>query len=240
MTGRIIKLRGDRHHEVQSLLPWYLNGRLDADERAEVEAHLKDCPECQAELRDERILGAEIATLPIGETSIAGAPGDVEHDWALMRRRIEPGPARRSARTGAARWAGWRGWLGAGGDAAVLQWRASSPWLRWAAVGQMALLLLMAAFVLPAARHDQLRYHALGAAPAVASGNIVVIFRPDTRERELRETLKANHARVVDGPTATDAYLLHVPAAERGAALARLRRQPRIELAEPVDSGASP
>jgi predicted anti-sigma-YlaC factor YlaD len=35
----------------------YLVGALDADERAEVEAHLRDCPDCQAEL-------AELAALP--------------------------------------------------------------------------------------------------------------------------------------------------------------------------------
>ena len=83
-------------------------------------------------------------------------------------------------------------------------------------------------------------YHALGAAPAPALGNVVVIFRPDTSERELRQTLVANHARLVDGPTAADAYVLHVPAAERAGALTRLRGRADIVLAEPIDSGAAP
>ena len=233
MTGRIIPLRGDRHQEVQSLLPWYLTDRLEASERAEVEAHLAECPECQAELRTERRLGAEVAA-----SSVVAPPGDVEHGWARMRRRIEPrSPGRPSPRRISL--AGWRGWIGAGGGAAVLQWRASPAWLRWAAVAQFGLLLLLAGYLLPSTRHDVARYRALGAAPAVASGNVVVIFRPDTSERQLRETLKANDARIVDGPTATDAYLLHVPAAERGAVLDRLRRQARIELAESVDSEAA-
>jgi anti-sigma factor RsiW len=236
MTGRIIRLRGDRHQEVQSLLPWYLTDRLEASERAEVEAHLAECPECQAELRTERRLGAEVAA-----ASVVASSGDAEHGWAQMRRRIEPkAPGRPSpGRVSLAGWRGWRGWTGAGGGEAILQWRASPAWLRWAAAGQFGLLLLLAAYLLPSTRHDLARYRALGAAPAVASGNVVVIFRPDTSERALRETLKANDARIVDGPTATDAYLLHVPAAERGAALDRLRRQARIELAEPVDSGVA-
>ena len=233
MTGHIIRLRGDRHQDVQSLLPWYVTDRLEAPERAEVEAHLNECPECQAELRAERRLGAEVAASPV-----VASQGDVEHGWAQLRRRIEPkSPGRPSP--GRISLGGWRGWFGAGAGAAVLQWRASPAWLRWAAAGQFGLILLFAAYLLPSTRHEVASYRALGSAPAVASGNVVVIFRPDTSERQLREALKANDARIVDGPTATDAYLLHVPAAERGAALDRLRRQARIELAEPVDSGAA-
>jgi hypothetical protein len=238
MSGSIIPLRGDGHNKVQALLPWYVCGRLDAGDRAEVEAHLAECLECQAELRIERRLSAEVATTPVAGASVAGGPGDVEHGWALMRRRIETGssPRRPPVR--------WPSWLGAGGGSIALPWAAGPAWMRWALAGQFALLVAVTAYVTPILRHDQARYHALGAAPPAASANLVVIFRPDTTERDMRAILGVNHARLVDGPTTTDAYLLHVPAAERGAALDRLRRQPRIELAEPVDepvvSGASP
>jgi acyl-CoA synthetase (AMP-forming)/AMP-acid ligase II len=80
------------------------------------------------------------------------------------------------------------------------------------------------------------RYHTLAGVAALAAGNVVVIFRPDTRERELRATLEASHARVVDGPTAADAYVLRVPASQRLAALATLRARPDITLAEPIDA----
>lgn len=234
MTGHIIPLRGDGHNQVQALLPWYVSGGLDAAERAQVEAHLAECTECQAELKLERRLAAEVAATPIAGATAAGAPGDVEHGWALMRRRIETGPRQRASAVS------WPNWLGAAGRSIAPPWTAGPAWMRWALAGQFALLLLLAVYATPILRHDQARYRALGAAPPVASANLVVIFRPDLTERELRRILSESHARLVDGPTATDAYLLHVPAAERGAALARLRRQPRIELAEPVDSGASP
>jgi len=68
----------------------------------------------------------------------------------------------------------------------------------------------------------------------------VVIFRPDTPERVIRSALTSVGARIVDGPTAADAYVLQVPAAQRTQALAQLRSRNTIVLAEPVDPGVAP
>ena len=68
----------------------------------------------------------------------------------------------------------------------------------------------------------------------------MVVFRPDTPEREMRRILQASGARVVDGPTATDAYLLAVPAAQAAPALARLRAERAVTLAQPLAAGARP
>jgi anti-sigma factor RsiW len=218
MTGRIIRLHGDPHQETQALLPWYVTGQLDASDQAQVEAHLGHCPECQAELRIERSLQLEIAGLSI----------DAEHSWAQLQRRREFSPPRRryAATVG--------GWLRAAGRGAGRQWRSSAAGLRWAVAAQFLLIVVLGVLVLPTARPA--RYHALGAAPVAASGNAVVIFRPDTSERNLRQALRSSHARVVDGPTSADAFVIHIPPAERTAALAMLRRRGDIELAEPVDS----
>jgi anti-sigma factor RsiW len=218
MTGRIIRLHGDPHQETQALLPWYVTGQLDASDRAQVEAHIDHCAECQAELKIERNLQLEIAALSL----------DAEHSWAQLRRRPEFNPPRRrsAASVGA--------WLNAAGRGAGRQWRSGAPGLRWALAAQFLLILLLGVLVLPTARTA--RYQALGAPPIAAAGNAVLIFRPDTRERDLREALEANHARVVDGPTSADAYVIHIPPAERAAALARLRRRGDIALAEPVDA----
>lgn len=222
MTGQIIRFSGDQHSEVRSLLPWYLTGRLDEAERAMVEVHLGACAECQAEAKAEDRLAAQLA-----ELHPAKPMHDVEHGWARLRRRIELDPPRR-----ARCWAP-PVWLSGGLSEAARQWRGSAVSLRWVVALQFGLLVIASALLAPYARPAH--YRALGARPAVASGNVVVIFRPDIREKDLRATLVANDARLVDGPTAADAYLLNVPAAERGAVLARLRKSERIELAEPVD-----
>jgi hypothetical protein len=164
-------------------------------------------------------LAREIPKLPI----------DVEHGWSRMRRRLEQ---ERSPRGLA--------WLGDGFE--TLRRRVGHALQVQTAWPGFALVALLAvggtALVLPAVAPA--RYHALGAAPpAATAGNVVVIFRPDTPEKALRDTLRTHHARLVDGPTAADGYVLLVPAAERMQILAQLRTQPDVVLAEAIDQPAA-
>jgi hypothetical protein len=120
------------------------------------------------------------------------------------------------------------------------QWRDSAPWLRWAVAAQLALLVLAGTALVVTTHRTAVspapQYRTLGAAPDPTAANIVVVFRPDIRESELRQTLRDSRARLVGGPTSADAYLLHVDAADRAAAVDRLRHQGTIVLAEPVDA----
>jgi hypothetical protein len=102
----------------------------------------------------------------------------------------------------------------------------------------LGLGVLLAPSLRPAPAADG--YHALGAPPAAEPGNVVVIFRPDTTEKTMREALQASGARLVDGPTQADAYVLRVPADARDAALSTLRGRREIVLAQPVDSAGAP
>ena len=223
MTGRIIHLHGDLHDETAALLPWYVTDRLDAEDRARVEAHLTGCTQCQAALATERSLQSAIAGIAEDET------GDVDAGWESLRFRLDTRPGRTRVLPSFAQ-------MGR-------QWQASAPWMQWAVAAQLTLLVAAGGLLamqanrptaLPTAATPA--YHALSAAPASAAGNVVVIFRPDIRESELRQTLRDSHARLVDGPTAADAYILQVPAAGRDQAVAQLRGQRTIVLAEPVDA----
>jgi hypothetical protein len=198
----------DEHREFRELLPWYVTGQLDAADAARIETHLDLCAECQAEVRFEKRLEAEVARLPL----------EVEAGWARMRRRVE------TEQIG-----GLPRWL-----------RLPGPRLGWglAAALMLGLAALLAPSLRPAPTADG--YHALGAAPAAEPGNVVVIFRPDATEASMREALRASGARLVDGPTPADAYVLRVPQDGRAAALASLRARREIVLAQPVDSGAAP
>jgi hypothetical protein len=66
-----------------------------------------------------------------------------------------------------------------------------------------------------------------------------VRFRPDATEQELRDALRDSNARLVHGPTSTDAYVLAVPAEHVNDAVARLRARRVVLLVESLD-GASP
>ncbi len=223
MTGHIISLHGDLHDDACALLPWYVTGRLDAEDVARVEAHLPACAQCQADLAAERRLQAAVADLD-------EATGDVDAGFAALRAQLTPrtaaAPAPRRTRS----------------QQIGRQWRKSAPWLRWAVAAELALLVVAgAAFaVTHQAKPATTIYRTLGAAPDPVTANIVVVFRPDIRESELRQTLRDSQARLVGGPTAADAYLLHVDAAARAATVEHLRHQTTIVLAEPIDAGEKP
>ncbi|MEI9903767.1 MAG: zf-HC2 domain-containing protein [Asticcacaulis sp.] len=227
MSGRIIPLHGDLHDQASALLPWYVTGRLDADDRARVDAHLKTCAQCQADLAAERRLHAALADLP------EDAVEDAEDGWAALLPRINARSPRRSL-------AGHAHRLGR-------QWRNSAPWLRWAVAAQFGVLALGGAALWQVARTPQPaagQYHALGSAPAPR--------RPISSSSSARTSANATCARPCvtamrgwsTGPTAADAYLLHVAAKDRDAAVEQLRKTTTIVLAEPVDgvdsSGVAP
>lgn len=143
------------------------------------------------------------------------AAGDVEHGLALLRQRIDASPPRRHGS------------------------RASPRWLRWALSAQFAVIVLLAVLWRPQGQPAD-RYRGLGAPGTPGAANAVVMFRPDATEQQIRAALRAGDARVVGGPTATNAYLLRVPSAGHAAALVRLRAAPAVALAESLDAGAPP
>jgi anti-sigma factor RsiW len=150
--------------------------------------------------------------------NVKAMPLDTDVGWRRMERRLKAERPRQRPGAGAqvATWGGW-------------------------AVAACALIAVGVMAVPRAAQGpSQGQYHALGSPQSVSPGNLVVIFRPETAERDIRAELNAVGARIVDGPTAADAYVLMVPLTQRAGVLAKLRTQSNIVLAEPVDPGASP
>ena len=204
----IIRLYGDPHEQAQALLPWYVTGALTPDERGAVAAHLEECAECRQDLAEEQALAKALANLPDEQASGRAA---------RPRPPRREGPDRRSPAI-----------HGAG----ILRRRIS---VGAALMAQAAMLVVVVGLAWALSLQPRPAYRALGAAPAAAAGNIVVIFDPATSEQELRTALVHSGARIVDGPTASDAFILRAPAQERAAALARLKANPRIVMAEPLD-----
>ncbi|MDB5707012.1 MAG: hypothetical protein JWN66_4128 [Sphingomonas bacterium] len=209
--SHIVHLHGDPHEQTQALLPWYVSGTLDLAEAAMVEAHLAECADCRAELKSDRVLGVQVASLSM----------DVEQGWAALRQKVSAAPPQRPA--------------------AGLSFLRRPVAIGWAFAGQLAAaaLVLALAFSLRAAPDGQV-YRALGSAPVSTPGNVVVLFQPDISGRDMRVALVRSGARVVDGPTASGAYILRVAEKDRSAALDRLRATHQVLLAEPVDAGAQP
>lgn len=199
--------------------------RLDAERHRELRDLLPWYATGQLDAADRARVEAHLASCPDCQAEVqferrlddevARMPVDIDRSWSRMKKRMD-----RDRPLGRLRqFAG-----------AIT---APAPWAGWAAAS--FLLLVSGALLLPSMQPAA--YHTLSAAPSAASGNVVVIFRPDTRERDMREALVATDARLVDGPTATDAYVLRVPAAKRQAALAILRGRADVVLAAPLDPG---
>jgi hypothetical protein len=241
VTGRIVSLEPDPHVAVQSLLPWYATGRLEADEKAHVEAHLAQCEECRAELAAERQWkGLQVAT---------GAQVDVEAGWSAMLARLNQGDAERVAAHAAQR---------APRDPRPplrmrrpAGWAAAGPLLRWgwiAPTAAAAVALLVIGLQAGAGRdaasgrtvlaaNDGATYQALAATPA-PTATALVRFRPDATEAQVRAVLQRFDARVVDGPTASAAWVIRLPREHYADTLAALRAQPPVTLAEALESEA--
>ena len=218
--GNIVTLTGAEHLETQSLLPWYVSRRLDASECMRVETHLAECSDCRADAVAERRLASEWASLPM----------DTEANWLHLRELVIRDDADRAGSTMFSRLAGRV-------RQAVTRrpgWFTGMGWVLAAAQG-IVLVAIGLALHTPT---PTAAYHTLGAASAAPAGNVLVIFDPDINERRFRDALTANHARIIDGPTASGVYVLHVPAGERAAILARMAARSDVELAQPIDPGA--
>jgi hypothetical protein len=211
----VVPLNPDAHAAVQVMLPWYASGLLDAEERAEVEAHLAACPRCQAELEAERRLMAAHRALDTA--------GDIDRGLAVMRERLtkpsRPQPfdtlrRRLPTRFGTA--------FGTGA-------------LRGLALAQAVVIAVLGGLLLT--RGPDADYRLLGT-PGPA-GNIVVKFRDGVTEAQVRRAVRDSGARIADGPTASDAWLLSVPAGHEVQAVQRLRADPAVVLAESLAPGGT-
>ena len=202
MNARIVHLGGDEHQAAQVLLPWFVNGTLDAAEAARVGEHVAQCSACQADV------AVQTQWRAVADADAVPA-GDVERGWAALRARLDasaaPSPRRRSAPA-------W--------------WRQPLP----LAVAVQAAVILVMASALVALLPPAEPYRALGTAPVV-DANAIVVFRADSTQAETSAALRAAGARIVGGPTAADAYLLRLPE-PAAPALARLRAERAVASAE--------
>jgi len=197
----------DTHDQAEELLPWYATGQLDAADRALVENHLASCARCQRQLADEQVLIDQFQAM---------SP-EIDSSWAQLRGQIE---ARPPARPGI-------------GETLAEFWELlKRPVVAAIATAQVAFVALAAMLF---QWLSQPTYVALGSGAAASSANIIVIFRPEARESDLRSAIAGSGGTLVGGPTEADAYLIHVPGNGREAAIGKLQKNSSVTLAQPID-----
>jgi anti-sigma factor RsiW len=222
VNARIVSLDSDEHLALQALLPWYANGTLARAEAARVEAHLQQCARCRADLEwQSRLRALTSLADTLGARDDRDDRDVADRRWSALRARLDADAAE-----------------AAGRRPAFAAPRRPARWLPWAFGLQTAFVLGLAVFVGWSALVPREPYRVLGAAQTGAvAANALVVFRPDATEQQMRHALRAGDARIVGGPTATDAYLLQIGAAANIAdAVARLRIQPGVLRVESLEA----
>jgi anti-sigma factor RsiW len=217
MSGQVVGFVRSAHQVAFELLPWFVNGTLEPAERSAVEQHLHECAACRRELDWlQQLSSAYVSSEPALDSE-----GAFERLVPQLQRQDAPVTTPSPF-----------GWL-----------RARLPdtgaWLRFAVAMQLGVIVALGSVLalrgLPA-------YHALGATTTRASGSIIVVFDPSAREGDVRRILRAIGARVVDGPTTANGYVLEMTdsTGTTAAALAQLRAEPAVILAEPLQAERAP
>lgn len=210
-------------HDAEELLPWYVTGQLEGDELAFVETHLSSCAHCRRQLAFERQMVDEFA----------GLTPEIDTGWARIRQRLgAPKPIATPERAPVEQ--GW--WRAMTSDAAALWETLTRPAVAALAMAQVAFVAIAGTVLFSL---SQPSYRALGSAPPPQSANVIAMFRADTTESQMRDLLRANGAIVVGGPTSADAFLLRVAPASRREALAGLRSDRHVLMAQPIDGATS-
>ena len=206
MTGRIVPLNASEHAAIDALLPWLVNGTLRGEELERVERHVAACPACRREVDWLKDVFAACAAIAPLPDAPAAFGGQ-------------------AARTGT-----WRARAADG-------WRSTPPWMRMLMAAQLAALAILGT-LLAFDASDEPSFRTLGStAQATPSGEtIAVMFHPATTEAELRSLVGGIGARIVDGPTATQVYVLELPAGRSSGAVQTLRAEPKVRFAEPLSA----
>ncbi len=198
------------HEDIRLLLPWYLSGKLDAEELETVKHHLSECADCAGELEELRFMGVAIAEpddsldsmldmrLSEMESNIMDRISAFEDSRAPEKR-----PA--AAPLKASLWERVQEFFE--GFKLPLQMPA----------GVAALVLLQLAIIIGLAYKIYLGepegYVVLsGPQETTAAGPVIIVSFVDTAtEAQIRETLSGINGRIIDGPKSGGLYIVELP-----------------------------
>lgn len=217
------------HREIESLMPWYVNGTLSAPESAAVEQHMAVCAQCQSEaLRCQSLVGQLPSPQEIWKptpTHFAGILANVDR---LEAATLKPDTSRTKAAPG------------------VLQhidtWLSQTPSpVRWTLAFETLAFAVLALFVVlpnPSIPKTGGIFETLSNTepPTATKGrSIRLVFSEDMTTRELFDLLKQAKAQIRQGPSEVGSYTVEVTSKEEAQSLSVLRAHPKVRLAQAVE-----
>jgi anti-sigma factor RsiW len=210
------------HERADKLLPWLVNGRLQAEELAWLNSHLEHCAEC----RNELIAQQRVRAAVIAQPTVEYAPqSSFNRLWARIDAdAFVPLP-----------------------DQPLVLPPAQRHFWRWMAAGIAAQLLLFATLwfsraLVPdstSAGTPPAEYQTVtsSSSPATPAARLQVVFDDAVTVAEVKVILGRAGLTTQNGPTPAGVYTLVLDAEHAGApigtALATLRLDPRVRFVAP-------
>ena len=209
MSDRVVRLDAAAHKVADVLLPWLVNGTLEGDELAFVRRHVDECPECRHEVEWLRELHAAC----IAAEAMPGASAAFRN----LRHHLDGGEGR---------------------DPIARPRRSEGRtrrWLPWALAAEFAVIVALGTLFLTSSDGPVLyRTLSAGNAAVPVTGSLVVVFDPTTSVAEVQRILRSAGARIVDGPTQANAYVLEVPPEQMERAAHAIKAERAALLIEPL------
>ena len=217
------------HEEAFDLIPWSINGRIQADDQQRLQRHLLDCAACRQELAEQQrvrdavrressnieyapqaSLQKLMARIDASEASSVADPAQDLPNAAvpIHVQSVERFPARR--------WMMAAALVVAVGTGALL----NAPWQ-------------------PTREDSGAAYRTVTSPPAEPfhAGQVRAVFAPNVTVEELTRIVSETRLSIVDGPSDSGVYTLGLQNATARSiddVVKRLRSDPRVRFAEPV------
>jgi len=206
------------HDLAIELLPWLVNGSLDAEEREAVQLHAASCIICRRELAELRVLHESIGT---AAAEVRVPAPDMRRINARIDAQLENASRPRA-------------WWSALRDV------VRSPWHIAFAAQTIALLVFAVLWLRP--QQTEPAFRTLTTVETLPAGHYLrVVLDPTTDAAGVSELLKTNGLTVAAGPSQRGVITLRftddASDDERDVAVSVLREDSRVLFAEPVDAG---
>jgi anti-sigma-K factor RskA len=200
--------------EIETLLPFYLNGALSGEDLALVEDWLANDPNAEAALFEAE---GEMALITSDNEALRPHPNAFKRFSDALEKEAGPAVSPLSRLSA---------WLGR-------TFAVPAP-LVWAAAAAMLALVVVTAGNI--GRQTQNDIEVAGSGEADKAAFVLVTFKPDARLADIAALLKASGAQISEGPSAAGAFKIRVSAAtisDYDAVSAALAKSPLVETLTP-------